>query len=475
VDRVRIIRKVFTRLIVALPILILVVACRSEVDGRRNLILICIDAVRADRFYEPGFEDDLTPHLENAQQYTQAMTTAPWTIPSIASVITGLYPPAHGAGRLDGPVANLASQTPTALDEGLETLAEKLNAQGYETQGYVAHPWFAFGFGLEQGFEKMQRAGEGDLINRLLLKWVSKRKKSRPYFAYLHYMEAHDWHKKQKLPQMREQLDSLDEETRERLMALVNPEVCDKPKRPICIKNQIYAAAVLYLRESIAGLMTGLEEQGELDNTLVVLFSDHGEEFRENIAMHKELYEDPRGIYGGGHGQAHFEELLRVPLVAWRPGVEGAGHDDLVSLVDILPSALDWLDVNPGNEQLPGRVLPSGPGAPAESAGDRIVYASNIAFGPESVAIVNERIKAWYWPATDRFLFFDRAGGSGEKRLPDDDQLVLEFTTLAGDYLEMESGHDAKRPELNQNQLQELQSIGYLQGAEAGDPPDDKE
>lgn len=449
----------------------LAVACRPAGDGRMNLVMICVDTVRADRFYDPGIEDDLTDYLEIAQRYTQSMSTAPWTIPAVASVITGLYPATHGAGRFEGPVANLKTEVPSALNENLETLAEVLRDQGYQTQGIVAHPWFASGFGLEQGFEEMQNRGEGKLINEAFFRWLTHRDRQKPYFAYLHYMEAHDWHRKQKPAQMRDVLAAYDDETRKLLNTLVNPTICRNPDSRICIQNQIYSSAVLYLRGTIARLLSGLDERGELENTLIILYSDHGEAFRENVALHKQLYEDPRGIYGGGHGQAHFEQLLRVPLVAWHPEFKGAGHDQLVSLVDVFPSVLNWLNVTASREHLPGKLLASGPDMSVAIDEDRVVYASNISFGPESVAIISEQTKAWYWPDTDRFMFFDRTGDSGEKLLSEDDRLVLEFATLAGDYLEMQSDHETVRPELNKKQLQELQSIGYLQGAEVDKPP----
>jgi arylsulfatase A-like enzyme len=228
-----------------------------------------------------------------------------------------------------------------------------------------------------------------------------------------------------------------------------------------CKRSQAYQASVLEARETLAAILGMLGESGRLENTVVVLYSDHGEAFQERREQHRELQTDPRGMYGTGHGQYQFQELLHVPLLAWVPGLAGTSHSRQVSLVDLFPSMLHWLGADQPAHDLPGQLLP---GPSTAAAKPRAIYASNIAYGPETVAILSGQHKAMYWPDRDRFLFFDLARDPDERSPLEDDGLMLEFSTLAGDYLALPRQYSAAAPA--PGQLEDLQAIGYLQGVE---------
>lgn len=457
------------RLMVAITSLVLVVACAPPEPDGPSLLLVCADTVRADIFSHAGIEDELTPFLAQAQRYTNAMTTAPWTMPAVSSVFTGLYPVQHGGGSLEGPVSNLDEQTPLPLADGYLTLAEVLERNDFSTRAFVAHPWFKPGFGLDQGFQHIDYDGKNKPLVEKMLAWISDLPSSARYFAYLHLMETHELHRKGE-EEIRTRFSEFSDEKRQFLEDHANPSVCRKINSVRCIKSQAYMASVLELRQSLADVLGRLESTGRLDDTIVVLFSDHGEEFREHTEQHRDMQTDPRGMYGVGHGQSQFQQLLHVPLVAWKPGSEGAGHDELVSLVDIFPTVLSWLEFDHTNDSLPGRLLPAG-FTDSTADPDRVAYASHIAFGPETIAIVRGKQKAMYWPNEDRFLFFDLADDPGERTPLEDDALLFEFSTLAGDYLDMERERQAVPPELAKDQLGNLKSIGYLQGVENNTSP----
>ncbi len=124
----------------------------------RNLIVVCLDTVRSDTFWLPetaGTSDALEPWLKQALVLANTQAPSPWTVPSVASVLTGLYPNQHGAGRFEGEVADLSKDVPSALAETSKTLPEMLSAHGYQTAAFVAHPWFKAGYGLERGFANL--------------------------------------------------------------------------------------------------------------------------------------------------------------------------------------------------------------------------------------------------------------------------------------------------------------------------------
>lgn len=436
----------------------------------RNLLLICIDTVRADQFYSEQLEDSLSPWLADAQTYTQAVTVAPWTLPTLATVFTGLYPPQHGAGEFPGPVHDLSRDTPTPLSESADTLAEILAAEGYSTGLFSAHPWLKGDFGLDQGFAHRSYHKGRETLSARLLEWIDGlQRRDFPFFGYLHLMESHDLHRKPEAD-IRALIKSLDPATLDYLSTRKMPGVCRARNSLRCLRAQAYQVSVLETRKYLASLLVSLAEQGLLKNTLVVVFSDHGEAFRERRDQHRELQEDPRGMYGTGHGQYQFQEMLHIPLLAWVPGLEGRAHTTRVSLVDLFPSLMDWLGLDNPISDPPGRLLDQSVG---EAPEERALYASSIAYGPETIAVISGHDKAMYWPHTDRFLFFDLARDPDELQPLETETMMLQFSTLAGDYLELPRIYSASAPDPDQELLRDLQSIGYLQGAE--EEADEKE
>lgn len=428
-----------------------------------NLLLICIDTVRADLFNHPDIEDALSPWLASAQRFDNATTVAPWTLPTVATVFTGLRPPEHGAGDFPGPVHDLSRDRPTVLAEEAVTLAEHLAAGGYATAVFSAHPWLKTGFGLDQGFARREYYRGGENLVRLLFDWIANpQREDEPYFAYLHLMEPHDRHRAE-AEEIRERVRSQPATRRAFLEANRMPGVCRGRPSLRCLRSQAYQIAVLDARATLAGILDRLDASGELDNTLVVVYSDHGEAFRERRDQHRRLQEDPRGMYGTGHGQYLFQELLAVPLLAWVPGQPGARHPQRVSLADLFPSVLDWL-----GQPAPAGFTPTGllPGTgDGDGLASRPVYASHIAYGPETLAVIDGDAKAMYWPDEDRYLFFDLASDPQERQPLADPAWRTGFDTLAGDYLALQPRFLAAPAEPDADALRDLQAIGYLQGA----------
>ncbi len=175
-----------------------------------NLVLVCLDTVRFDAFWLPetaGAGDELEPWVKDALVLASTQSPSPWTVPSVASALTGLYPNQHGAGRFESEVANLGEEIPSGVAETLETLPEILSAHGYQTAAFVAHPWFKAGYGLERGFESLKLIKRRQQVSAAAFDWLERRQASRiadgdagvarstaaskPFLLYLHFMEAH--------------------------------------------------------------------------------------------------------------------------------------------------------------------------------------------------------------------------------------------------------------------------------------------
>jgi arylsulfatase A-like enzyme len=481
--------------------LVLLSACQPpKPPAPTHLVVICLDTVRFDSFFQTGavegnaWQDELTPWLESAQVYRNAMATAPWTIPSVSSLLTGLYPIEHAAGQFEGEVANLDTGIPSALDEGVFTLAEIMASQYFRTGAFVSHPFFAADLGLDQGFQQVHnRQGWWKDVEQFW-KWADRIKEPNRSFAYLHFMEAHHRHTRS-TGELEKFLEAEDEAVIDHLM-LQHPGPCADPDSRRCKQTLVYGSSVLELRRAVAAVLQGLQDRQLLDKTLVLLYSDHGEEFWDHEAEQTVRAEDPRGNYGLGHGQSMYQELLHIPLIAWHPGIKGKQHTQLTSLIDALPSIVEWMDLNPElpggqgeSETQPGQTLAkiaeswSGVLLPPLSRGRKSthpVFASGIAYGPERIATRMDSDKSVYAMRDQSYRFFDLASDPAEQQPLDSDALVLAFDTLTGDYLELtpfsaSSGAGGER-QLSSEQLEQLKSIGYLQGVEepsATEDPDD--
>lgn len=444
----------------------------------------------AQNFFSETIDDALSTRLDSAQQYRNASSVAPWTIPSVASVLTGLYPLQHNAGLFDKQPANLSVDLPSALNESAVTLADILTEQQFRTAVFSAHPWITAKFGLAQGFENLHSRKGWQKVTEKSRDWLDQviepspvqannevqaieqpagqAKEAEPaprFFAYLHFMEAHDWHLKNP-EELQKRLAGVDPELRELLLEDSSEAACiDDENSEICLRNQVYNLAVRELRTAIADILQGLEDRDLLKNTLVMVYSDHGEEFWQHKTQHEKLT-DPRGIYGFGHGHSLYEEMLHIPLVAWHPGIKGAVRSDLVSLIDVLPSALNWLGIEAPENQLPGMPLPAGTDGQRETEDPRVVYASGIAYGPEGIAVREGQLKSIMRFPDEDFQYFDLSRDPMELRPTKSDRLTMRFDTLTGDYIDMKKESIAFRPEVDEQTLEHLKSIGYLQGVE---------
>ncbi len=277
-----------------------------------NVLLITLDTTRADRLGCYGYALAKTPVLDRlAQQgvlFERAYAPVPLTLPSHASMLTGLYPPEHG----------LHVNGQAALPQGLPTLATELQAAGYETGAFVAAFVLNRKFGLQQGFKtynddlSQAEAGlhghhqyrDARLVINAALRWLQPRSR-KPFLCWVHLFDPH-------FPYLTHE-DQFGEE----------------------FKDRPYDAEIAYVDAQIDRLITHLKESGALQNTLIVIVGDHG----ESLGEHGEL----------SHGMTVYDATLRVPLLMVSPHEKTQGHRvaEPVSLVDLTPTVLDRLGMRP--------------------------------------------------------------------------------------------------------------------------------
>ena len=325
-------------------------ACRARDADAPNIILVMVDTLRADYLGVYGFEGQVSPNLDRLAAesvvFRNCFSQSPWTKPAVASLFTSLYPQVHGLTDHEGKYRE--EGTPGAntgvLSQRATTLAEGLRAGGYETVGFVSNPWVGAAYGFDQGFDHYED-GYRDWINSVVditaaaRAWLDSRDSNAPYFLYLHFMDVHApyFAREEDFELLRESPGAASgRELQEFEMPDVrwhNIEVrpdwaTDEMRRGLTYWRALYAAGVRLFDWRFGDFVDHLRGTGELDETLLVFTSDHGEELFEH------------GNWS--HGQTLFDHQLHVPLIVRNPGGRGGGVEsaDLVELVDVMPTLL---------------------------------------------------------------------------------------------------------------------------------------
>ena len=288
-----------------------------------NVLLITLDTTRADRLGCYGHSLAETPVLDRlAQQgvlFERAYAPVPLTLPSHASILTGLYPPEHG----------LHSNGQAALPQGIPTLATELQAAGYETGAFVAAFVLDDKFGLQRGFKTYDddvslaaptphgdhQYRDASLVIDAAIMWLRPRSQ-KPFLCWVHLFDPH------------------------------YPYLAHEDQFGTQFKDRPYDAELSYVDGQIDRLISTLQKSGALEHTVIVVVGDHG----ESLGEHGELT----------HGMTVYDATIRVPLIVLSPEEGRPGHRvaEPVSLVDLTPTLLDRVGLQP-LPQASGRSLRS--------------------------------------------------------------------------------------------------------------------
>jgi arylsulfatase A-like enzyme len=354
--------------------------------GARNVLLIVWDTVRARNTSLHGYDRPTTPNLErlaaSGVQFAHAFATSSWTLTSHASLFTGRWPHELSAGW------------ESALDDAHPTLAGHLTSLGYDTAGFVANlDYCGFESGLGRGFahyedyplsawevftryvglgrridafstalvvEKLARRSvkarpllpisrehvkNAASIGRAFLDWLSwQRGRGRPFFAFLNYNDAHSPYE---VPDDSARGFGVQPESWSDRLVFHMWNTLDKAKltdRQVQMANDLYDDSIAYLDRRLGALVGELRRRGALENTVLIVTSDHG----EHLGDHQLFF----------HGCSLYRQVVEVPLVI-------VGHQDVpagrvvtepVSLRDLSSTVLDVASLG-GSNEFPGRSL----------------------------------------------------------------------------------------------------------------------
>ncbi|MCE9593998.1 MAG: sulfatase-like hydrolase/transferase [Planctomycetes bacterium] len=278
-----------------------------------NVVLVTLDTVRVDHLSTYGYARRTSPNLTElagvADRYTAAQSTAPWTVPSHASIFTGRYTFQHGAEASEQ-APETATQNAVPLAERFDTLAEVLAARGYRTGAFVANDVFlAQRFGLAQGFQTYVPARKPAVqVNQPVFEFLAA-KSNAPFFLFVNYMDAHRPYRTDPLDDSAARgLPSPDPEPAGALLDRYVEAVMGKSGDDVAsLRERVvgqYDHGVAHDDLALGALIAKLKELDLFDDTVIVVTADHGEYFGEH-----ELVEHNKDVY---------QEALRVPLVVKR-------------------------------------------------------------------------------------------------------------------------------------------------------------
>jgi choline-sulfatase len=364
----------------------------------QNVIVLCIDTLRADHLGAYGYARDTAPFIASLAKdgtlFANAYAHSNWTVPATASLLTSLYPSGHGAG-IAGEVRLLADDTPVhQIREGVETLATRLRRAGLRTGLFSGNPYLYGRFQDDFDAADVGRKNAAELT-AAALRWLAE-EPGEPFFLYLQYM---DLHQPVVPPEPFFDLFPVSEggaRGREHgdwsFAGLQSPRDLEDPAflRFRAHRMALYDGALRFVDEEIRRLYGWLAEAGTAQNTLVVVTSDHGEEFWDHALAERATGMDPRDSWGVGHGHSMFEELLRVPLLFHGPGIARDRRVDCaVRHVDVVPTVLA-LGGLASSREMRGRSLAPwlARDAPQGSCTATPLIAESPAYGPDSKAVI---------------------------------------------------------------------------------------
>ncbi len=323
----------------AVVCLLLAIAGCSNPAPRPSIVLAVLDTTRADAVSTYGKVAGSTPTVDALAQggllYEQAYSNSNWTLPSHASLFTGLLPSQNG---IEGGYDVLGS---------VPTLAELLSRAGYETIGVNENPWLGPDSDVIRGFDRFLAAG--DDMRGVVGKWLDTRQQGRPFFLFLNIMDAHSpYSVRQTNPFLppgvgRERAQSVSAAfSRElaRFLCTLGPD-----DEEMAVLRGLYLGDVRAGDAKLGSVLADLEPLRQAAPLIAIVTSDHGEYFGEHSLVEHQV----------GVGDA----VLHVPLlVHGLPGVPPARIATPVQLVDVMPSILRWVGA-PIPAGIFGRPLPT--------------------------------------------------------------------------------------------------------------------
>ncbi len=422
-----------------------------------NIVLIVIDTLRADSIELDESSPPITPTMRGLADegvwFDEAFTHTTWTKPAVATIFTSLFPSQHGILTTPEIRKRNRKYYSKVLIPEVETIAERLKEGGYETAGIITQTYMLKNLGFDQGFDYYYatRHKRHPGLNEQLREWAQTRSPEgdRPVYLYLHYLDPH-WPYVDRVDELRERLGSLELDpephnsgSRLKKWASANGVTPDQARA----LRARYDHGVGATDRAIGEALTILDEHGLMDDTAILITSDHGEGFWENEKLL--------------HGYAPYDEVHRVPLLVRLPerfGVRPRRSQALVGLVDVMPTILDIAGLEPGSALMGRSLVPIM--RRSDPATDRPVFSES-----GGILSLRTRTHKLIRRPIGTFEFYDLVADPMEQTsLPCDEiceDLWQQLDSLTS-VLKPVAESEGEGVELSDEDVEQLRALGYL-------------
>jgi len=445
-----------------------------------SIILIVVDTLRADYLGCYGFDGDISPGIDELAEesvlFENCSSQAPWTTPSVASIMTSLLPQAHGVALSSGDLRGFHEwrrQATSAVPDSAITLAEVLRDRGYRTGAFVSNAFLGHDLGFSQGFQVFDDSAaknRGRAAPEVLEpagQWLDSALGSRhPFFLYIHLMDVHgpydspegDFYAVRESRGLGEDRNLSIKEF-DRIQPYLRRPQWTRMRHGKNLRTWRgrYAAGVHAADGHLGHLLRRLRQEERWQNTVVVLTADHGEALFDHG--------------GWDHGFSLFQHQLHVPLLIRFPGGERGGTrvSDVVRLVDLMPTLIKiaQAEVPPrvaGEDLAPLMRVAAGVESP------RTVFATSIKNRPGRSSMTVGRYKLIANADGGKMRLFDLVSDPGEilDIAPVRPDVVRDLKVrLLDELITIAANAPAQSPEatieLTDEEVEQLRELGYVQ------------
>ncbi len=437
----------------------LLLACSEPDAGRSaetklgappNVLMLLVDTLRADDLGLYGSERGTSPFIDSLGArgvvFENATSTAAWTLPAHASLFSGVYPTRHGVRSFREVVPHRYATLPGLLGKHGYATAAVFNLQALRT--------------MRRGFDRVlfvpdaqDEAGATGRVANRALGWLAGA--TPPWFLFLHFYDVHSDYQPKPSYALRfaAPYDGPATGRTDELRAFRKGEA-DLDEADVRHLHELYRAGIRQFDDDLRSVFAALEARGHLDeDTLVVLTSDHGEEFFDHGSVL--------------HGRTLHQELVRVPLIFAGAGLPaGVRVAEPVSLVDLLPTVLALLGV-PAPDDIDG-VDVSGLWNGAGPAGRPLVAEANHWIGNDTANFRRAlRRGSWtlhYDAESDRSALYDLREDPTEQR-----DVASRFPEIASELRRelapfVPETRPVTPPEPPEDLVETLRRLGYVDG-----------
>jgi len=476
-------RKILIYLSIFLAILILTIYLffsrkisqpnRTTEEANPNIVFMLVDALRKDHLSCYGYARNTTQFIDelakNGLMFENAISQASWTSPSVASIFTSKYPLQIGVGAIEesNGLKNLDRLLPSALNRKAKTLAEILKNGGYKTHNIGTNPYVVDKFRMLQGFrtKTYQHVAQASEVIDIAIDYIVKHmeKTESPFFVYLHFMDLHcPTDPPSPYDTLFPTLDSTPHKGEHKEWKIFESKELDTEDFKIYKSHKLalYDGSLKYLDFQIGRFIAYLKKARLIDNTIIVIASNHGEEFWDHALFELNNFYDPRNIYGIGHGHSMFRELSDVPLILFGADVPRRKVKQQVRNIDITPTLLSLAGLSKTIDDMEGINLIEK--IEHNELRDLIAFSEDIAYGYEQKSLQNREYK--YIRYQNREFLFNKTDDPIEMSDISEEQphILKQFRELLDNVLKQFEHKERQTVKLDEETKKRLRSLGYM-------------